>query len=177
MIPGQLHILVVDDLVDAADSMVDLLRLWGYDASACYCGTSALVSSCTRRPSIVLLDLAMPRMDGFHFARLFRELPQCEKVPIVVLSGYSGAAYSAFARESGIRHCLLKPTDPGLLRELLAWEVEQVAEWLPGDRTVKGGSTQESQEGRTTSPKRGQFGGSRPVRSGTGQSVPLGGRN
>ena len=95
MDPARLHILVVDDVVDAADSTVELLSLWGYDALACYCGATALESAFARRPCVVLLDVAMPRMDGFQFADLFRELPLCKVIPIIAVSGYSGAAYSA----------------------------------------------------------------------------------
>jgi CheY-like chemotaxis protein len=120
---GQVHILVVDDSADGADSTVELLAIWGYDARACYTGASALESARARRPDAVLLDLAMPRMDGFQFAGLFRELPRSDSIPIIVVSGYSGAAYYARAREVGIDHYLLKPADPGRLRELLAWEV------------------------------------------------------
>lgn len=138
------HILVVDDSVDAADSTVELLSIWGYDARACYCGASALASVCDRRPGIVLLDLAMPRMDGFQFAVLFRALLRCETVPIVALSGYSGEAYFSRARKSGIHHYLLKPTDPSRLRELLAWEVVPAANWLQKDRTDQRSSSEET---------------------------------
>src|SRR6476661_8368917 len=98
---GQIHILVVDDWADGADSTVELLSLWGYDAVACYDGATALESARARRPDAVLLDLAMPRMDGFRFAGLFRGLPRCNSVPIIAVSGYSGAALHARAREVG----------------------------------------------------------------------------
>jgi CheY-like chemotaxis protein len=119
---ARIHILVVDDLVDAADTTVDLLSIWGYDALACYTGASALESACIRRPDAVLLDLAMPRMDGFQFAGLFHELPECGLVPLIALSGYSSHAYRASAREVGIGHYLLKPADPKFLKDLLARE-------------------------------------------------------
>ena len=57
MDPARLHILVVDDVVDAADSTVELLSLWGYDARACYCGATALESALGRRPCVVILDV------------------------------------------------------------------------------------------------------------------------
>jgi CheY-like chemotaxis protein len=121
---SQIHILVVDDLADAADSMVDLLAIWGYDAIACYSGASALKSACLQRPTLVLLDLAMPRMDGFQFACLFHEMSRCRSIPIIAISGYSSLAFRTLAREVDIRHYLLKPVDPDRLKDLLASEIE-----------------------------------------------------
>jgi len=72
---------------------------------------------------VVLLDLAMPRMDGFAFAGLFHELPDCGSVPLIALSGYSSQTYRARAWEVGIRHYLLKPADPEILRDLLDQEI------------------------------------------------------
>jgi CheY-like chemotaxis protein len=135
MAPGRLHILVVDDVSDAADSTAELLSLWGYDARACYCGATALESAGIRRPDVVLLDLAMPRMNGFQFAGFFRELPLCEAVPIVAVSGFSGAVFLARAREAKIQHYLVKPADPDQLRELLAWEVIPVCAPVSSDHT------------------------------------------
>ena len=79
----QLHILVVDDLTDAAESTAEVLALWGYDATACDSGAMALARARIRRPVAVLLDLLMPRMDGFQFARAFRGLPECKAVPLI----------------------------------------------------------------------------------------------
>jgi CheY-like chemotaxis protein len=161
MNPDEFHILVVDDSADAADSMVELLSIWGYDSRACYSGSSALSSAFARRPTIVLLDIAMPRMDGFRFAVLFRRLPCCEKVPIIAHSGYSGESYLARARETGIQHYLLKPTDPGRLRELLAWVVAPAANWLQAanrlqkNRTDKRSSSEETPIGPSNASKRG----------------------
>ncbi len=127
----QFHILVVDDLVDGAESTVKLLDIWGYDAVACYDGASALESACLRQPGLVLLDLLMPGMDGFRFTGLFREVPGCELVPIIVVSGYSTPAYQARAREIGISHYLLKPADPEILMDLVAREIEATAAPIP----------------------------------------------
>jgi chemosensory pili system protein ChpA (sensor histidine kinase/response regulator) len=119
----QIYILVVDDLVDSADTTVELLSIWGYEAIACYTGISALESAQLRRPSVVILDLAMPLMDGFEFAGMFQELPDCGSVPLLALSGYSSQAYRLRAHEVGIRHYLLKPADPEYLKNLLAREI------------------------------------------------------
>jgi CheY-like chemotaxis protein len=96
-----------------------MLTLWGYDATACDSGAAALACARIRRPAAVLLDLAMPRMDGFEFARAFRALEGCETIPIIALSGYTSSGCSTRAREAGIGHDMLKPATPDRLKALL----------------------------------------------------------
>jgi CheY-like chemotaxis protein len=119
MVPKRVHVLVVDDLVDAAESTAELLSLWGYDATTCDGGAAALSCARLRSPEAVLLDLVMPRMDGFEFARLFRRLTGCGAVPIIAISGYTVPGYAARARLAGIAHYLLKPAGPEQLRAAL----------------------------------------------------------
>jgi CheY-like chemotaxis protein len=112
------YILVVDDLADAADSLAELLSLWGYDADPLYGGAAALAAARTRRPGAVLLDLGMPGMTGLQFALRLRDVPGCGATPVVAVTGHPGLTPQA--REVGIDHYLLKPVmDLGLLRELL----------------------------------------------------------
>jgi len=118
------HILVVDDLQDAADSMVDLLSIWGYDAIACYSGAAALNYTRLHPPTVIILDLAMPRMNGFQFAELLREQPECGSISIIAMSGFTDLAFRAMARVVGIRHYLPKPADPEYLKDLLEREIE-----------------------------------------------------
>ena len=113
-------VLIVDDLTDAADSLADLIDLWGYDAEAHYGGPSALAAALRRPPAVVLLDVAMPRMDGFAFALRLRELPGCAPTALVVVSGRTGGDSQAHCCRLGIGHYLFKPVDPGTVRKLLA---------------------------------------------------------
>jgi CheY-like chemotaxis protein len=124
---AQNRILVVDDLADAADTTVELLSIWGYDAIACYSGATALESACRHRPDVVLLDLGMPCMDGFQFAGLFRELFECGSVPIIAVSGHFSQAYRSRASKAGIQQYLLKPVDPMCLKDLLATTIADKA--------------------------------------------------
>ena len=135
------HILVVDDYVDAADTTVELLSIWGYNAIACYAGTAALESASIRRPDVVLLDLAMPRMDGFQFARVFHKLFGCGLIPIIALSGYSSAVYGMRARAAGIHQYLLKPAEPALLKRLLVRTISARAVSTTRRRTLGGLAT------------------------------------
>lgn len=121
------HILVVDDLADTADTTVELLSIWGYDAIACYSGADALESASLHRPDVVLLDLGMPCMDGFQFARLFHELFECGSIPIIAVSGHFSMAHCLRASEAGIHQYLLKPADPKCLKALLARTISVAA--------------------------------------------------
>jgi len=117
--PPRPHLLVVDDLTDAADSMTLLLTLWGYDAESRYCGESALVAAAARRPQAILLDVGMPKMSGFEFIARFRELPGGVATTIIVVSGHTDATTRTRARQMGIAHYLIKPADPSEVRSLL----------------------------------------------------------
>jgi CheY-like chemotaxis protein len=114
------YVLVVDDVADAADSTVELLSLWGYEAAARYGGASALDAARDRMPDAVLVDVGMPRMDGFAFAEQFRRLPGSAAALVVAVTGHTAEACRARGRAAGVDHYLLKPADPGLLRGLLA---------------------------------------------------------
>jgi CheY-like chemotaxis protein len=113
------RILVVDDIADAADSMAMLLGMWGYDAKVSYKGVAALATARTFRPEVVLLDIGMPRMDGFQVAQRLRELPGLRNMVIVAISGYADEANRNRARLIGFDHYLGKPVDLDDLRALL----------------------------------------------------------
>jgi two-component system, OmpR family, response regulator len=113
------RVLVVDDVADTADSCVLLLRLWGYEADACYAGSTALEAARAYPPQAVLLDIGMPGMDGFEVVRRLREQPALRHTVLVALTGYANEACRVRAQESGFQHFLVKPVDPDDLRELL----------------------------------------------------------
>ena len=113
----QSYVLIVDDLEDQADSMAELLELWGYETASRYDGSAALAVARARPPVAVLLDIGMPGMDGFHFVTRFRELPGCGATPVVAVTGYETLAYQA--RQFGMAHFLLKPVASCHLRALV----------------------------------------------------------
>ena len=116
----RIYILVIDDEADTAQSTVELLSVWGYEALACDDGATALAAARDRMPDAVLLDVGMPRMDGFAFAERFRRRPGSAAALVVAVTGHTAEACRARGRAAGIDHYLLKPADPGVLRGLLA---------------------------------------------------------
>ena len=105
------RILVVDDNRDSADSLVTAFAVLGHEAVAVYGGREALERIASAQPSLIVLDLSMPEMDGYTLARAIRALPAYAAVPIVALSGFGSDADRAKSREAGFDRHMLKPFD------------------------------------------------------------------
>jgi signal transduction histidine kinase/ActR/RegA family two-component response regulator len=114
------RILVVDDSRDAADSLGMLLKFLGADVLTANDGPAALEALKTYRPSVVLLDLGMPGMDGLEVARRARSQPEGRNVTLIALSGWGQEQDRRRSKEAGIDHHLVKPVDLSALEQLLA---------------------------------------------------------
>ena len=112
------RILVVDDNVDAADALAELLRDFGHDVRAVHDGPSAIEQAAVHRPDIVLLDIGMPGFDGYEVARRMRtELGLTST--LVALTGYGEANHRRLSREAGFDQHVTKPVDIRKLETLL----------------------------------------------------------
>lgn len=112
------RILVVDDNVDAADALAELLRDYGHDVHAVHDGPSAMEQAGLHRPDIVLLDIGMPGFDGYEVARRMRsELGL--KATLVAVTGYGEARHRRQSREAGFDQHVTKPVDVRKLETLL----------------------------------------------------------
>jgi CheY-like chemotaxis protein len=114
-----LRVLVVDDNRDAADSLCVLLRVWGYDCRTAYDGAAGLEAARAYLPDCLVLDIAMPRLDGYSLARQVRQEPGLESAKLVALSAYSDERHTRRAREAGFDFCLVKPPDLSELERIL----------------------------------------------------------
>ena len=114
-----LHVLVVDDNKDAADSLCMLLRLWGYDCRAAYDGATGLQAACTYQPDCLLLDIAMPGLDGYTLARRVRAQPDLDRAKLVALTSFSSETHVRRSQEVGFDFHLVKPTDPLEIKRLM----------------------------------------------------------
>lgn len=115
---NSLRVLIVDDNRDTADSQATLVRLWGHEPRVAYDGVQALAESAGFTPDVVLLDLGLPRLDGFAVARRLAQLSGW--VTVIVVTGYGDSDTRQRLREAGIHHVLLKPADPEELQRVLA---------------------------------------------------------
>jgi len=114
-----LRVLIVDDLVDAADSLALLLRRLGYEVRVVYDGASALSAAAEFTPQAILLDLALPKLDGFQVAVQLRQDVALQSVCLIAVSGFGQAADLARTRDAGFDFHLLKPVNLSELQRLL----------------------------------------------------------
>lgn len=114
------RILVVDDNRDSADSLALLLQSMGHEVQTAYDGVEALDTMRGFSPQLILLDIGMPRMNGYEAARRIRDLPDGEKLMLVAMTGWGQEEDKRRAEEAGFNRHLTKPVDPELLDELLA---------------------------------------------------------
>jgi PAS domain S-box-containing protein len=116
----QKKILVVDDNVDAAESMAFLLRTWGCDVAIVNDGASAIEAARSQVPDVVLLDIGMPGMDGFEVARRLRRLPKGSGMLLVAVTGYGSDLDRQRSAEAGIDVHLSKPVDYKTLKQVVS---------------------------------------------------------
>jgi PAS domain S-box-containing protein len=114
------RLLIADDLRDSADSLALLLRLHGHEVRAVYDGDAALKAAEEFRPDIALLDIAMPKRDGYETCRSIRGQPWSKGMYIVAVTGWGQQEDRLRAQQAGFDHHLVKPVDPAALVELLA---------------------------------------------------------
>ena len=103
--------LVVDDNVDAANTAAWILRLKKHDVSTVHDGLAALQAVQTFRPDVVVLDLGLPKLDGFEVARRLRSNPETRDILLVAVSGYGQEEHRRRSSEAGFDHHLVKPVN------------------------------------------------------------------
>ena len=115
-----LRILVVDDHVDAAQSLATLLSLKGHVTEVAHSGLSALDRAAEFRPDVAFLDIGMPGMDGYETAQAVRKIPGLKAVLLISLTGWGTKADRARSAKAGFDHHLTKPAALDAIDALLA---------------------------------------------------------
>jgi PAS domain S-box-containing protein len=113
------RILVVDDNVDAAETLSRILELQDQEVCVAYDGHAALQMAGAMQPEIVFLDLDLPKMNGIEVARRLRTGGQLRPL-LVATTGFGQEEDRRRTAEAGFDHHLVKPIDPRVLRSLLA---------------------------------------------------------
>jgi signal transduction histidine kinase len=105
------HILVVDDNVDAADSLADILRSEGHAVEVAYDGPEALRAASCSPPNLAILDIGLPVMDGYELAQQLRERDGGHGLVLMALTGYGQDTDRRRSAEAGFARHLVKPID------------------------------------------------------------------
>lgn len=113
------RMLIVDDNQDSARSMATLQRRRGHETRIACTGLEALTVAAEFHPDVVLLDIGLPRMDGFEVARQLRAMPAMDGVLLLAMSGYGCASDLEKAKQAGFDDYFIKPVDLDRLRECL----------------------------------------------------------
>jgi CheY-like chemotaxis protein len=109
------RILVVDDHHDCANSLSILLRLRGLHVRTAYDGHAAFVVADQWRPDVAILDIGMPRMDGYELARRLRAGHPGQDIVLIALTGFVGDDYRRLSTEAGFNHHFVKPVSLDIL--------------------------------------------------------------
>jgi len=116
--PGR-RVLIIEDNIDGADSLREVLQLDGHEVAVAYNGPEGLAKARSFRPEVVLCDIGLPGMDGYDVARAFRASQSLKGAFLVALSGYALPDDLQRAREAGFERHIAKPPS-----------IEQIAEVL-----------------------------------------------
>lgn len=123
---------IVEDDSDNMDIYTTVLEHAGYRVIQSVDGRSAVEMALSERPDVILMDIAMPRMDGLEATRTLRKNPTTAHVPIVALTAFALEGDRERIMEAGCSAYMTKPAEP---RAVLL----EVRRWLEGPRPADGG--------------------------------------
>ncbi|HLJ94597.1 MAG TPA: PAS domain-containing protein, partial [Gemmataceae bacterium] len=113
------RILIVDDNRDSADSLAMMLQFMGNEIRTAYDGQEAVAVAGDFRPGVVLLDIGLPKLNGYEACRRIRVQPWGKDIVLIAVTGWGQDEDRRRSREAGFDHHMVKPVDPNALRKLL----------------------------------------------------------
>lgn len=117
--PGRLRVLVVEDDADSADMLSTLLALFGHQVRVERDAAGGLQALAEFLPDVAVLDIGLPKMDGYEMARRVRRTDGFENLPLIAISGWGTSEDVERAHQAGFDHHLTKPASPDRLESLL----------------------------------------------------------
>jgi signal transduction histidine kinase/ActR/RegA family two-component response regulator len=118
------RILIADDDRDAARSLALMLAMEGHEVRTAYDGAEALQIAEDFHPQVALLDIGMPKLDGYETARRLRRRPEGQSTLLVAQTGWGQEDDKQRAKQAGFDRHLVKPLDPEALNQLLSQALE-----------------------------------------------------
>jgi PAS domain S-box-containing protein len=121
---SSLRILVVDDNLDAVTSLAMLLSTMGNTVRTAHDGEEAVRAASDFRPHVALLDIGMPKMNGYEAASAIRQQPWGHEVVLVAVTGWGQDEDKRRSKEAGFDHHMVKPVDPyAVMKQLADWKL------------------------------------------------------
>jgi CheY-like chemotaxis protein len=121
-------VLIVDDVEDNRRIYAMFLRFDGFRVITAVDGPDALAKAFARRPDVVVMDLAIPAIDGWTVTRMLKGDARTRSIPVIALTGHALAGAEARARRAGCDAFLIKPCVP----EELTREIRRILSLGPG---------------------------------------------
>lgn len=145
----RLRVLIVDNDRDATDTLAALVSLWGHDVWSAYDGATGLAIAAAASPDVVLLDIAMPEMDGCELAVQLRKRAGLQDCFLIAVTGFGDEKHRRQCRQAGIDLFLVKPVEAVVMGTLLMLERQRLglSRAVPlqiGDDSKKYGATREA---------------------------------
>jgi two-component system, chemotaxis family, CheB/CheR fusion protein len=113
------RVMVVDDSIDAAESLAMLLELRGHDVRVVHDAREVVAVADRFRPDVAILDIGLPHIDGYQLARSLRGRAGTAKLELIALTGYGQPEDAERARVAGFDHHLVKPVEPDTVNSLI----------------------------------------------------------
>lgn len=113
--PASARVLIVEDYEDTRQMYTKYLEYCGFEVSEARNGAEALQKAASERPDVIVMDLALPRVDGWEATRRLRAEPATQDVPVVALTGHALGGHEEVARSAGCDAFLTKPCLPDKL--------------------------------------------------------------
>lgn len=118
--PNNLRILLVDDNRAAVQMLEMVVRMFGNTVHVAYDGEEAVAAAENFRPDVILMDIGMPKLDGYAAAQQIRNQPWGKSIVLVALTGWGHEDDKQRSRAAGFDHHLVKPAEPAALQEIFA---------------------------------------------------------
>jgi CheY-like chemotaxis protein/two-component sensor histidine kinase len=113
--PALVHLMIVEDDPDTLEMLRATMEARGFRVTSCESATETLAAAARTRVDLVISDIGMPEMDGFHLIKQLRELDGYEAIPAIALSGYASQKDAKTALAAGFNAHVSKPVDPAEL--------------------------------------------------------------
>jgi hypothetical protein len=119
-------ILLVEDNTDSRNMLRTLLELWSYRVIEAQNGEEAVALAKSESPNLILMDVAIPVVDGMEATRRIREFASPDTLPVVFISGYAQTGFRVTALASGGNDYLVKPIDFKELEKMIGKYIKKI---------------------------------------------------